>query len=101
MDIATRYYHWIWGQNLVREDGPSYLINLEIGVCIRYQDNEDSLHADFDTFFREIADIQFFYGERPDMEEVENILAEAWNYLCYEERILEEDISQINNDDEF
>ena len=32
----ANYDHWLWGENTLREDNPEYLINLEIGVSIRF-----------------------------------------------------------------
>ena len=35
--MSTDYYdHWLWGVHTLREDNPEYLINLEIGVSIRF-----------------------------------------------------------------
>jgi len=33
---TDNYDHWLWGENTLREDNPEYLINLEIGVSIRF-----------------------------------------------------------------
>lgn len=87
----NEYYHWIFGENILREDEPTYLINLEIGVSIRFN-YEEGYFKDFDEFFGGIADVQFFYGNRPDDDEVEAILTEAWNFLCHFER---EDENQL------
>ena len=83
-----KYFHWIWGENKLREDSPEYLINLEIGVSIRF-DSSLAMFASFEEFYKEIADVQFIY-ERPSDAQVERVLIEAWNYLALEEQKLDE-----------
>ena len=91
MSIEQKYYHWIWGENKLRSDAPNYLINLEIGVSIKF-DSDLSMFSDYETFYESLADVQFFYGKRPSKSEIENILTEAWNYLCLEEQKLKNDL---------
>lgn len=81
----NNYFHWIFGENILREDTPTYLINLEIGVSIRFTYKE-AYFASCEDFFNIIADVQFFYGTRPKGVELDNILIEAWNFLCEFER---------------
>ena len=50
------------------------------------------MYADYEEFYKGIADVQFLYGERPDEDEVNRILTEGWNYLALEERKLDEDL---------
>ncbi len=85
---CSNYYHWLWGNNNLRPDRPNYLINLEYGVSIQFA--EDAQYADWEEFYASAADIQFLTGERPDQEQVEILMIEAWNFLCLEERLLEE-----------
>lgn len=86
----SNFHHWLWGENHTRPDKPNYLVNLEHGVSIRF-DYEKGMFADFEEFYAEIADVQFLSGNRPEKEEVKRLLVEAWNYLCEEERILDEE----------
>ena len=88
---TDNYDHWLWGENTLREDNPEYLINLEIGVSIRFN-SSIAMYADYEEFYNGIADVQFLYGERPDEDEVNRILIEGWNYLALEERKLDEDL---------
>ena len=83
MTLAN-YDHWLWGENTLREDHPEYLINLEIGVSIRFN-SSIAMYADYEEFYNGIADVQFFYGDRPDEDEVDRILTEGWNYLDFSE----------------
>lgn len=94
MNIQEYYYHWLWGNNFIREDEPSYLINLELGVSIRFN-YEESYAAGFEEFKNNIADVQFLNNDRPD--DIEHILIDAWNYLAIEERISDGlDLDDIN-----
>lgn len=43
------------------------------------------MYADYEEFYNGIADVQFFYGDRPDEDEVDRILTEGWNYLDFSE----------------
>lgn len=99
MSLHDQYFHWVWGENRLRHDKPEYLINLEHGLSIRFELG-DAMYATFDEFVDGIADIQFLTGERPDTEELDDILTDAWNYLGYEERQLERDVEGMK-DDEF
>jgi len=81
--------HWLWGENKLREDKPEYLINLDVGVSIRYDPSLSTL-ASYEEFYDSIADIQFLSGVRPSPIEVEKIKVEAWNYLIKEEEKLDE-----------
>ena len=44
-----------------------------------------AMYADYEEFYNGIADVQFFYGDRPDEDEVDRILTEGWNYLDFSE----------------
>tara|TARA_B110000305_G_C19267238_1_gene552552 strand:+ start:244 stop:420 length:177 start_codon:yes stop_codon:yes gene_type:complete len=39
------------------------------------------MFADYDEFYNGIADVQFFYGERPDEGTVNHILTEGWKRI--------------------
>ena len=39
------------------------------------------MFADYDEFYNGIADVQFFYGERPDEDTVNHILTEGWKRI--------------------
>ena len=90
MDIADQYFHWLWGDNQLRPDKPNYLINLEHGIIIRF-DYELAMFAGYDEFVNHISQINWLPGYNHDEESKEFLITEAWNYLCFEERQLEED----------
>ncbi len=78
------YFHWLWGDNILREDEPNYLVNLEHGVSIRF-DYGDSYYASYEDFYGSIADVQFLGGKRPDGDTMEFLFTEAWNFLALSE----------------
>jgi len=90
MDIAEQYYHWLWGDNQLRKDKPNYLINLEHGIIIQL-DYVLAMFAEYEVFVNHISHINWLPGYDQDEETKENLITEAWNYLCFEERQLEED----------
>ena len=59
------------------------------------------LFDDFDDFFASIAEVQWIDGERPDEATQLQILADAWNFLCIEEQILERDMCEDEDDEDF
>jgi len=60
--MSTDYYdHWLWGENTLREYNPEYLINLEIGVSIRFN-SSIAMYADYEEFYNGVADVQFLYN---------------------------------------
>lgn len=88
------FLHWIWGENNVIKNRQTYLINLKIGVSIRFN-YEEAAFASYEEFVDNVADIQFIYGSRPNKDDVDNILTEAWNFLCAEEIQLSMDFEDI------
>ena len=79
------YFHWLWGENILRADEPNYLVNLEHSVSIRF-DYAHSYFASYEDFFESIADVQFFTNERPDEDTLAILLTEAWNFLALSEQ---------------
>ena len=55
--MSTDYYdHWLWGVHTLREDNPEYLINLEIGVSIRFN-SSIAVYGNYEGFYNGIADV--------------------------------------------
>ncbi len=88
------YLHFVWGENNISQPGQqTYIIKLDPpAVSIRF-DYAQGMFASFEEFYENIADVQFLTGERPDEEEVESILIDAWNFMALEERRLDEDLA--------
>ena len=51
----ANYDHWLWGENNLGEDNPEYLINLEIGVSIRFN-SSIAMYTDYEEFYNGITD---------------------------------------------
>lgn len=100
MSKHNDYFHWIYGENRLRDDKPNYLINLEIGISIRFDDSL-AYFSDYDTFYNSIADVQFFMNTRPGEERLEEILTEAWNFMVLEDRQLEEDCENMEDEEDY
>lgn len=94
--LSKKYFHWFIGDNNIRADRPQYIANMDIGIVIRFEENEVSLFADFDEFYNGIADVQFIYGNRPDKDRMQRILIDAYNYMIIEDRILEQDLEDLD-----
>lgn len=60
--------------------------------------DQTALFASFEVFFGNIAEVQWIDGEVPDKKTQEQIFIEAWNFLCLEERILEEELGDMDDD---
>lgn len=59
-----------------------------------------AMFADYDEFIEHIADVQWIDG-KPDKQTQERILTEAWNFLCIEDEILENDLREMEDEDEY
>jgi hypothetical protein len=95
--------HYIWGENRIHHPEHEFIIKMSHPrLYIRYR-LEDSMFAGFDEFFSSIADVQWMDGKDsiPDKQEQHRIFTEAWNYLCLEERRLEEDMDAMEDEDDF
>lgn len=92
--------HYWWGENHQHWDGEETIIKMSFPRCfIRYKLN-DAYFADYDEFYANIAEVQWFDGDKPSEKEQQRIMEEAWNFLAIEERLLEEDLEDIDFDDE-
>jgi len=64
-------------------------------VFVRYS-LDDGYFADFDEFFANIAEVQYIDGERPSEKEHIAIITDIWNFLALDERMLENDMADID-----
>lgn len=84
-EIEKQYFHWVFGENILREDNPVYLINLEHGVSFRFE-YQEVYFATFEEFSSSLADTQFLSGNRPAQDVISYLIIEAWNFLALVER---------------
>jgi hypothetical protein len=61
---------------------------------------EDAMFADYNDFYNHIAEVQWLDGKEhaPKGEELELFLNRAWNYLSIEERILDDDLEEMDDE---
>jgi hypothetical protein len=95
--LEKHFYHWVFGENRIRTDQPTYLINLEFGLSIKFN-YADAMFSDYEDFYNRIADIQFLTAVHPSGQELESILIDAYNYLAIEDRILDDDLKDDFDD---
>lgn len=87
------YKHFVWGENNISQDvQQTYIIKLNFPACSIRFDYSKGMFANFEEFYDHVSDVQFFTGDRPDDEEVNSILIDAWNFMALEERRLDEDM---------
>lgn len=99
--IEAHKHYWL-GEN--KQCHPEHEIIIRLAdprVFIKYR-VDLAMFADYEEFIEHIAEVQWIDG-KPDKFTQEKILTEAWNFLCIEERILEEDIERMEDeeDDEY
>lgn len=88
--------HFIWGDNNICHQGYEFIIKLnEPRVYIKFA-LEEALTATYSEFYDSIADVQWIDGEKPD--NWEEILIDAFNFLCIEERLLDQDLDDLMED---
>lgn len=89
--------HYWWGENHQHFDGEETIIKMSYPrVFIRYQVGE-AYFADFDEFYNSIAEVQWFDGDQVSYKQKQEIYIEAWNFLAIEERLLEEDLENLED----
>ncbi|MDR0835939.1 MAG: hypothetical protein LBN11_05095 [Tannerella sp.] len=102
MQKIEAHKYWWWGENHQHFPDEETLIRLAFPrVFIRYK-LADAYFASFREFYDSIAEVQWIDGTdtKPSEQEQAEILVEAWNFLAIEERILEEDLEDIDLDKE-
>jgi hypothetical protein len=91
--------HYWWGENCQHYPGQETIIKMSFPrVFIRYEVG-DAYFASYEEFYNSIAEVQWFDGDELSEKKKEEILIEAWNFLAIEERLLEEDLEDIEDDD--
>lgn len=95
--IEAHKHYW-WGENHQHHHGEETIIKMSFPrVFIRYKLNE-AYFASFEEFYNNIAEVQWFDGDEVSEKQKQEIFIEAWNFLAIEERLLEEDLEDIDDD---
>lgn len=98
MKKFEEHKHYWWGENHQHHHGEETIIKMSFPRCfIRYKLN-DAYFASYEEFYGNIAEVQWFDGDKPSEKEQERIMMEAWNFLAIEERLLQEDMEDIDED---
>lgn len=91
--------HYWWGENHQHFDGEETIIKMSYPrVFIRYKVGE-AYFSSFEDFFSSIAEVQWFDGDEVSESKKQEIFVEAWNFLAIEERLLEDDLQDIEDED--
>lgn len=77
---------------ILKTDAP----RLEIKYKLKY-----TMFDDFDDFYLHVEEVNWLDGVEPDANEREEILINAYNFLALDEQLLQWDIDDINDLDEF
>lgn len=90
--LNEKYKHFVLGENNICETPQTYIVKLSPpSVSIRFTYNENAMFSNYEDFYKKVADVQFFNNDRPNLKEVEQILIDAYNFLCLEEQKLDND----------
>lgn len=90
------YKHYVIGENKLCFPDFEYIIKLDFPrVYIKYELGAASF-ANYDEFYNGIAEVQWLDGEIPPEAVQSEILINAYNFLAIDERLLENDIEDIN-----
>lgn len=93
-----RYAGFFFAENKITHPDYQYIIHLGFPrFMVKWHMQHDM--DDFDSFFAN-ADIQWLDADKPTDNDRKYWLTEAWNYLAIEDRILEDDIDSIDDDDD-
>lgn len=99
MNTPEKFKHFFWGENRLFFPEEEYVIKLSFPrMFVRYKVG-DSLFVSFEEFVKNIAEIQYLDGERPDEEEMQEHMIDVWNYVALCERQLEDDMAEMDDDD--
>jgi len=92
--------HYWWGENHQHHEGQETIIKMSFPrAFIRYEVG-DAYFASYEEFYDSIAEVQWFDGDEITEKKKKEILIEAWNFLAIEERLLEQDLEEIEDEDD-
>ena len=96
--IPDKFKHFFWGENKLFFPDEEYVIKLSFPrMFVRYSVG-DAYFASFEEFYDNIAEVQWFDGDEISEKKKQEIFIEAWNFLAIEERLLEEDLEEMEDE---
>lgn len=100
MKENEEHKHYWLGENKQCHPEHEVIIRMADPRCFIKYRVDLAMFADYEKFYDSIAEIQWIDG-KPDKLTQEKILTEAWNFLCIEDEILENDMEELNADDDY
>lgn len=97
--VDAHKHYWLGENKQHHPEHETIIRMIDPRVFIKYEVRL-ALFADYDEFVNHIADIQWI-DEKPNKRIQEQILTEAWNFLCIEDEFLENDLREMEEEDEF
>lgn len=92
------YSDYWWCENKLSQEGFEAIIKVSPPQVFVKFSSKLAMGASFKDFYKNIAEVSWF-GTEPSEAVKSNILLDAWNYLALEERILDNDIDNMPNDE--
>ena len=96
MKKVEAHKHFFLGENKQHFPDEEFIVHMAEPRCFIRFSVELAMFADFDAFYNSIAEVQWIDG-KPSEEVARETLVNAWNFLAIEERILENDLSDMED----
>lgn len=90
MNKAEAHKHFILGENKQWFPNEDFIIHMAEPRCFIRYSSELAMFSDYDTFYSSIPNVQWIDG-RPIESLIKQTLINAWEFLCIEEQILEDE----------
>jgi len=97
MKKIEAHKHFFLGGNKQWFPEEEFIMHMVEPRCFIRFSVELAMFASFDEFYKNIAEVQWIDG-KPSEKEIKEVLTNAWNFLAIEERILEDDIEDMDDD---
>lgn len=95
-----QYAAFFWAENNITHPDHEYIFHLDTPRCMIKFRKDLAMFASFNQFYKNVAEVQWLDGpgSAPTGKELQEFLVKAWNYFAIEERILEEDLNDMDDD---
>ncbi len=100
MKKVEEHRHFFLGENKQWFPDEEFIVHMADPRCFIRFSNELAMFASYDEFYDGIAEVQWIDG-KPSDKLIEKVLTNAWNFLAIEERILEDDIAEMEEFEDF
>lgn len=96
MKKVEAHKHFFLGENKQWFPQEEFIVHMAEPRCFIRYSSELPMFAGYKEFYEEIANVEWIDG-KPSKEEIESVLTDAWNFLGIEERILEDDLTDLED----